>query len=518
MRRALRYLWFLMLVVVVVCEGAEGTRRVEITILHTNDLHQSLAPLARIAGYVRDYKRQHPNTLFLDAGDFFERGSSLVTRTRGEAICAAMARMGYDGLTLGNHEWYYGGARLAGLIRLYRLPVLCANLEAGTVEVPENVLKTRLFQMEGVRVGVFGLSGGTVRRRPDLRNTDIVKAAQEAIKALKAQRADVVVALTHLGIPDNPNPALPGDKQLCRRFPEIDVVVGGHSHDLVTGEDARRLFQETGAIIVQSGGYGAYVGKLVLDVDGQTGRVVGFDVENVKVGERLPVDEGVASLVGDFYRRYMPEAGLPAAQVEEPLEPYQLGFWYAEFIRSQVGADVALLFVPHLWRVDRACVLNFESLYGRLQRRLIFTATVSGDTLEKCLTSERNAYRLNPLYKAQHKVIFYAGMRLGYDAEAGAVMTDLDAQRQYRVAFCWPVDNPFTVAWRDVVKYLEGSAPVQQAVQEGLFLGMAVREPALFPATSWQLMRKAAAHRPLMLRPVGPDSLAEWKLWLEDVD
>jgi len=79
-----------------------------ITILHTNDLHQHLAPLPRIAGYVADYKTQHPNTVFVDGGDWFDRGSSLAAMTGGEAIYGAMAHMGYDMWILGNHDWAYG--------------------------------------------------------------------------------------------------------------------------------------------------------------------------------------------------------------------------------------------------------------------------------------------------------------------------------------------------------------------------------------------------------------------------
>ncbi len=82
---------------------------IEITILHTNDLHQNLRPLARIAGYVAGYKRTHPHTVFIDAGDWFDRGSSLVTMTRGEAIYGAMATMPYDFWIVGNHDWAYGG-------------------------------------------------------------------------------------------------------------------------------------------------------------------------------------------------------------------------------------------------------------------------------------------------------------------------------------------------------------------------------------------------------------------------
>ncbi len=78
---------------------------VEITILHTNDLHQHIEPLPRIAGYVAQYKREHANTVFIDAGDWFDRGSSLVLLTRGEAIYGAMARMGYDMWIVGNHDW-----------------------------------------------------------------------------------------------------------------------------------------------------------------------------------------------------------------------------------------------------------------------------------------------------------------------------------------------------------------------------------------------------------------------------
>ncbi|MBT7166014.1 MAG: hypothetical protein HN904_24750, partial [Victivallales bacterium] len=120
-----------------------------ITILHTNDLHQALDRLPGIAGYVAQYKAKNPDTVFVDAGDWFDRGSSLPTVTRGEAIYGAMATMGYDMWILGNHDWAYSGARLRQLMEKYPVPVLGSNLGIGDHPLPKNVVPILVKELAG---------------------------------------------------------------------------------------------------------------------------------------------------------------------------------------------------------------------------------------------------------------------------------------------------------------------------------------------------------------------------------
>ena len=176
---------------------------VAITILHTNDIHQHLAPLPRIAGYVADYKTQHPNTVFVDAGDWFDRGSSLVAMTGGEAIYGAMARIGYDMWILGNDDWAYGGRRLFELMQQYPVPVLMTNLATTKPPLPWNMVRMIVKEFGGIRVGFFGITldtyGKNPKRRPYLYVLDCREETAKVVAELKKAKVDVIVAVTHLG-------------------------------------------------------------------------------------------------------------------------------------------------------------------------------------------------------------------------------------------------------------------------------------------------------------------------------
>ena len=76
--------------------------------------------------------------MFADAGDWFDRGSSLAPMTGGHAIYGAMARMGCDMWILANHDWAYGAGRLLELMQQYPVPVLRTNLATTKPPLPRN--------------------------------------------------------------------------------------------------------------------------------------------------------------------------------------------------------------------------------------------------------------------------------------------------------------------------------------------------------------------------------------------
>jgi len=499
-----------------------------LTILHTNDLHQTLDPLPRLSGYVKAFRAKHPATLFLDAGDFYGRGSALSFATMGEAPYGSMGRMGYDAICPGNHDWEYGGPRLLELMEKYPRPVVCANFVAGTQSLPANVVRTRVVELSGVRVGLLGLTvHGQVRDRVAVKSVEVQAAAREAIAELKKQGAEVIVAITHLGMHDHTGYF--GDPKLARAFPEIDVIVGGHSHDLMTDEligagkreeekriDPRKLYKETGVIVVQAGGYGQYLGKLTLTVDLKTRKITEFQSQVLKLQSDWPVDKEVAAFQETLRKQHMPDSERVVAEVATPMESYDTGFWYARFVREQVKTDLVLLARAGVFKIGQAQPkMPFKYLAVYLRDMVIFKGTIKGQALIDFAAGRKTGKRLNPLVPNwTQQVLYYAGMTATYDAATHTVRTDLVPDRQYRIAIAWPKVSPYPVKFQDVVKYLSPSPPLDQAAAEGLLLDLPVEGLSVHPKTTWQLILEASKATPLVLTRQFSAQPSDWKPWL----
>ena len=241
---------------------------IQLTLLHTNDFHNHLSEGQ--AAFIRAEKAARENVLLLDAGDAVSAGNVGV-RPGGEPILTAMSEAGYDAMTLGNREFHVADTLLRLKISKAAFPILCANIRwredrGETLPVVPSVIKTLA---NGLRVGIFGLTVPMVTPRMTARLVsafvfdDPVAAAQAQSAALRP-RVDALVVLTHIGLRE--------DERLARACPEIDVILGGHSHHklhepLVVG----------GVPIMQAGWFGHFLGETTLtwDAPGERPRVAG---------------------------------------------------------------------------------------------------------------------------------------------------------------------------------------------------------------------------------------------------
>ena len=213
-------------------QEAPGSPRAQsaLTILQINDIY-STVPIDGVGGLARvaTLKRQlsangHPVIMAL-AGDFLSP-SVASSVFKGEQMVAALNSAGLDFATLGNHEFDFGR------------DVLLQRMAESTFQwVVSNVLDTKTGKPIGnappyvirtvgpLRVGFIGLCIRTPlikNNQAGIRFMDPMAAAARYIPILKQRGANVIVAITHLGFDE--------DRALVRRFPEIDIVIGGHEH------------------------------------------------------------------------------------------------------------------------------------------------------------------------------------------------------------------------------------------------------------------------------------------------
>ena len=257
----------------VACSGASAQK---LTIMHFNDTHSHLEPeragksagrggvieRAALVDSVRNAVGRR-NFLLLHAGDF-NQGTSYYTTLGGMLEVGLVNALGYDVITLGNHEFDDGiehlGRRLAGL----KCPVVCSNYDFSQFELGKYVKPYVVLKRGGMRIGIFGMLTDitkvverTIADR--LPKFDDVETANRWASYLKNEKkCDIVIALTHLGM-DNEDFM---DQDLVRATRNIDLVVGGHSHTFIKNIVYENNIDGKPVPIVQNGCWGLDTAEL----------------------------------------------------------------------------------------------------------------------------------------------------------------------------------------------------------------------------------------------------------------
>lgn len=264
-------------VLLVAC--AKKPQEKALTILHTNDTHSTIMQedvshmggYARRMGLIEKEREADPNLLLLDAGDFTQ-GTPYFNYYHGRVEIDAMNWMKYDAATLGNHEFDYGVDTLAVVLKDAQFPILCANYDVKGTPLEGLVKPYEIFDRNGMKVGVFGLGSYPNNVIDDdnfapLKYIDSYEVAQQMADELHTKGCEVVVCLSHLGTHPH-SPGEPSDMELVTKTRGIDVVIGGHSHELIADSVAVNLDGKE-IPVRQMWRYGAYIGKIMLHLGGK---------------------------------------------------------------------------------------------------------------------------------------------------------------------------------------------------------------------------------------------------------
>lgn len=297
-RKLVKVMGVLALVLGLAVLGPAQTRT--LTILHTNDTHSAMLPfthqpypapfawlwpdhrlgwvdqfrgpggfdrdyagIARMATLIKQYRLTRRNVLAFHSGDVFV-GSFMFNKFLGYPELKIMEGL-YDAMTPGNHEFDLGMDVLAGVLSgvvaggpAVTLPLLNANYNLAGHPLASLIQPSITRTVDGVKVGIFGIgnedptnfSAEMIARF----SGDPYTAAGVTAGALRAAGCQVVICLSHLGTML--------DTEGLSQVPGIDIIVGGHSHDLFD-----RAVLRNGKIIVQAGSHGRWLGELGITVD-----------------------------------------------------------------------------------------------------------------------------------------------------------------------------------------------------------------------------------------------------------
>ena len=332
----------LALLLIVLCVPGPEARSLsagfETTILFTHDLHSHFLPqstedggesggYARLKTAIGRERAQHPDALLVDGGDF-SIGSLIQTLyTTQAAELRTMGALGYDAVTLGNHEFDHTGAGLARMLNAAadsgdRLPAL---VEANYVPAPENpdrdailaamdrygAQETMLLERGGVTYGIFGLMGVDSH---DCAPTsgfvleDMAQAAKRCVESLEAQGAEFILCLSHSGTEAGKGE----DYELAKAVEGIDVILSGHTHTTLA-----EPIVVNGTYIVSAGPYCQNLGSITLEKRDGSLRLT--DYRLIPIDGTLPDDPDTAALVEGWKAQvgetYLKRYGLTYDQV-----------------------------------------------------------------------------------------------------------------------------------------------------------------------------------------------------------
>jgi 5'-nucleotidase len=262
---------------------------VRLTILHTNDTHSRLDPFPdgdRNAGrggvisrarLISQIRSREPNVLLLDAGDVFQ-GTPYFNLFNGEPEIRAMQLLGYDAITMGNHDFDGGADLFARQVRQHaKFSVLVANYAVEGTALAGLVQPARVFKVGGVRVGVFGLGIAPDALIPEklfggVRYLDPVQTANETAARLRHDEGcGLVICLSHLGYRMSGGQI--SDLTLAPQIRHVDLIIGGHTHTFLPEPTVVKNADGKPMLINQVGFGGINLGRIDFTFDRVTKQV-----------------------------------------------------------------------------------------------------------------------------------------------------------------------------------------------------------------------------------------------------
>lgn len=431
---------------------AQAHEALRLTILHTNDLHGQVRPRKERGGLLdlgrrirqeRDAAlRAGEHVLLLDAGDLFQ-GTLEGNLSEGAVVVDWMNSVGYDAVTVGNHEFDFGVDVARRLSERAQFPFLGSNIRSeltqrvpawlGAQDTSRLAGRALVREFGGVRVAVIGLTSEEV---PAL----TVDGATEGLRFLAPEvelkevleevgRVDLVIVLSHCG--------LKVDKRLAEAFKDrIHVIVGGHSHTRLPEGEVHE-----GVLIVQTGHKGDNLGRVEIELPAPVGGIASAPLMKATLLE--PFDD-LPGVLEPHLEQVRVEAAKPVGVLrgslarKPPLEQDSsaLGNLITDTLRTATGADVAFQNQGGIRERLQEGPVTFGALYEVLPfGNTVVTLVLSGEQLREVFETQFAGKGMTKLDVSGAKVLYSSKLPAGKRALQILVGGEpLNPQRDYVVA------------------------------------------------------------------------------------
>ena len=307
---------------------------VQISILHTTDIHGHILPtsdytgnadlggFARCVTQIRRWRRQNRNSILIDAGDVYQ-GTDVSLRTNGALMIDLFNHLKFDAWIVGNHEFDWGVETFVNSVANSRMPVLAANMsiegkpsdEISDSNNPLGKIRSHILkEIDGIQIAIIGVTtpGMPFWFRPEfIRGFDFqysVEPVRRAIAKAKSEGADAIVLAGHMGLKSRSG----GDDfannvvALTAEFPEIAAFIAGHTHQSVSSRITNNV------LLTQADHFGIHVGRLDLTFDRASKKLLHREAHCELMDNRIPLDHAVIS-------RAKPQLDQSARALAEPI-------------------------------------------------------------------------------------------------------------------------------------------------------------------------------------------------------
>jgi len=274
--------WGLIIIVILFTVSIQAQQKIRLVILHTNDTHSQVEPTdksslktsdmggyARRMGLIGRIRAQEKNVLLVDAGDY-SQGTPYFNFFNGRIEIDAMNRMKYDAVTPGNHEFDNGVDTLAVVLKNAKFPMVSSNYKTDNTSLFPLIKPYIVLVKGGLKIGIMALDvnpeslifeknyKGIVYENP------IEKAIEVSVLLKKKEKCDVIICLSHLSSDSTKQEV--NDFEIAHKTKYIDVIIGGHSHSLITNTNVKNAAGKF-MVIAQMGKSGMYLGEVVLELE-----------------------------------------------------------------------------------------------------------------------------------------------------------------------------------------------------------------------------------------------------------
>jgi 2',3'-cyclic-nucleotide 2'-phosphodiesterase (5'-nucleotidase family) len=413
-----------------------------VTFLQINDVYSTIpvdgqGGLARVATLKQQMAAAGKTPVLVIAGDFLSP-SVASSVFKGEQMVAALNAAGLDFATLGNHEFDFGSDFLIQRMAEAKWQWVVSNvIDTNTGKTLGNAVPYVVKTYGRLKVGILGLCLTSEHITPDnlkhLRLIDPIEATATYLPILKAQGVNAIVAITHLAFAD--------DRALAQKFPEIDLIIGGHEHYPITAAENRTL-------ISKAGSDAKYVARI--DLNRRADDTMERFFELIPITAAIPDEPKTAAVVADYESRLGTELnvvvgtsriGLDANSVRLRAGETNLGDMVADAMRLAVDADVSII---------NSGGIRGDRIYpaGPITRRTVVSMEPFGNVICKIavpgrvlLNALNNGVAKLPASEGRFPQVSGLTMRVNMTAPANSRVSDvriggqpLDLDKTYTVA------------------------------------------------------------------------------------
>ncbi len=333
-----------------------------LTILHTNDLHSRLSPLANhqggfayLASVIRQQREGCTDCIVLNAGDLAQ-GTPVSTIYKGAPVFEIANLLGFDAFALGNHDFDYGWQQTRRFIGMSKYPMISSNI----VDAQNRLFTEKpwlILKVNGLRIGIIGAMTDNLRYltttslMAEWHTTPVVETVRRYVAELRPQ-TDLIVVLAHIG---------PDEEKAFLAETNVPVIVSGHLHN-----GMEQAMTTPDHILVRVRGYGEQLGRLELKVDTEKKAVVSWAWKYVVVdNDTTKPAADVAALVKVWEDKVAEVVDHPLATSKRQLPKAEVRTLLEQAMIQASGADFAFmnsggvrdilpagpLLVRHVWNI-----------------------------------------------------------------------------------------------------------------------------------------------------------------------